>query len=140
MERGKELKILEDANEIQKQLLDVIDNNNKLTSGHNKLMLWLTGVIVFLTIITLFSNYSKKGRYAGFSGQRGGFVILDTKTSQMWGRIEDKMVNMGTIKKPLYEVIEIDEEKQISKMVTGLEETEKSFDRALKELLPEEKQ
>ncbi|MHC4739915.1 MAG: hypothetical protein ACYS9Y_13495 [Planctomycetota bacterium] len=103
MEWGKELKILEDANEIQKELLDVIDNNNKITSGHNKLMLWLTGVIVFLTIITLFSNYSKKGRY-GISGNlENGTIILDTRTGQAWLRQPRMMYDLGTIDKPKFD-------------------------------------
>ncbi len=110
-----EQKTREKANEIQKQMIDVIDKNNKVTSGHNKLMLWLTGVIVFLTIITLLSNCNKTGRYA-IAGGEGGVYLVNTKTSQLWIRTgSGHSLYLGTNENPAHEVIPLkskNEQKQ----------------------------
>ena len=62
---------------------------------------WLIVVFVVLGILTIWANYNQTGRYAFFQNPSGGgLFILDTRTSQIWGRTSTKMVYMGTIKNP----------------------------------------
>ena len=96
---------LENANEINGKLVKVIDKNNKVTSGHNKLMIWLTILIVLLTIFTLLSNYNNIGRYVISSQERGIVYVLDTKTSQLWIRSTGANRDLGTNENPMYETI-----------------------------------
>ena len=120
MKRNSTETKLTEANEIQKQMIDVIDNNNKVTARHNKLMLWLTWVIVFLTIIMLFSNYSKTGRYAISGSSENGVIIVDTRTGQAWLRYLRGMYDLGTIDNPKY-----DKTKRV--LGGGIFGSEKSF-------------
>ena len=103
MRKGETNELQKNANEVQEKLVNIIDKNNKVTSGHNKLMLWLTGVIVFLTIITLFSNYSKTGQYAISGNWENGAIIVDTRTGQTWLRLPRAVYDLGTIDKPKYD-------------------------------------
>lgn len=106
LEKANELQ--DTANDLQLEMINEIETNNRVTSTHNTAIRWLTVAIVALGILTIWANYSKTGRYAFSLGQRGGVLILDTKTSQLWGRIDDKMADMGTIKNPKYEKILIE--------------------------------
>ena len=92
---------MNEANEIQKQLVNVIDKNNKVTSTHNKVMRLLSAAIVFLAAITLLTNYNKTGRYAISTADRTGVYVLDTKTSQLWVRaLGGSSFRLGTNKNP----------------------------------------
>lgn len=104
---GAEQKELEKANELQKQMIDVIDKNNKITSGHNRLMLVLTAVIVLLTIFTL---GNKTGQYAISVAGSNAVYVLDIKTSQLWLRTAGGIsFDLGTNKNPKMEAHRSDE-------------------------------
>jgi len=120
MDRGKELKILEDANKIQADLADAIKKHNKMTSRQNSVMIFLSIVIAFLTIVlviysyfALLTNCNKTRRYA-ISGGKGGVYVLDTKTSQLWQRTASPTKNLyfGTNETPKEILIESKDEQQ----------------------------
>lgn len=96
---------------------------------------WLGGVI------TIWANHNKTGRYS-CSWNGSGFVIFDTKTSELWVRATEATAYFGTIKEPKFEIIEIDKEKFIARKVAELAETEKAvneeFERITDELIPDE--
>ncbi len=104
----KELDLRKRANDIQEELKEVIKKYNKVTSIHNIVMVVLTAIIIVLTIFTLFN---KTGRYALVLGNRG-IVILDTKTSQLWVRSGNKIVDGGTLENPKSEAMSRDEQEQ----------------------------
>ena len=125
------------ANELQKQMIMGIKKNNTETSKHNNAIKWLTLAIVVLTFFTVLSNHNKTGRYTCVQGS-SGLIIFDTKTNELWLRDKGKTTYYGTIKKPIFEIKEIDKEKLISRLLIDLEEKEKSLDRTTDELIPDE--
>lgn len=86
------------ANGLQQKMIDEIKTNNRVTSTHNKIMIGLTAAIVFLALISLFTNYNKPGRYA-----MSDRYVLDTKTSQLWLRATSQATYFGTNENPTFE-------------------------------------
>ena len=98
----------EKANILQQKMIGVMERNNDVTSRYNTRMLWLTGAIVFLALITLWTNYNKTGRYAisSMGGANAAFV-LDTKTSKLWvRRMSESIYYLGTNETPKRILIE----------------------------------
>jgi len=102
--REKSNELQDTANELQQEMIDEVEKNNRVTSTHNKVMMCLSLAIVFLAGITLWTNYNKTGRYV-ISGGKGGVYILDTKTSRLWQRAPSANAYLGTNENPMFERI-----------------------------------
>jgi len=87
------------ANELQQKMINEIETNNRVTSTHNTVMRWLSAAIVFLAVITLWTNYNKTGRYA-VSGVGSHAFVLDTRTSELWSRGDWEVIYPGTNENP----------------------------------------
>lgn len=89
-----------EANTIQRDMVNVIETYNKTTLRHNRLMVFLTIVIIALTFATLWNTFlNQTGRYA-ISGGKGGLYVLDTKTSRLWQRVAHMNMDFGTNENP----------------------------------------
>ena len=71
---------------------------------------------VLIVVILLLLSRGEQGRYAisvhaGSLGMDSAY-ILDTKTSQLWRRLNNSTFYLGTNENPMFEEIEKDEQKQ----------------------------
>ncbi len=103
--RNAEAKELSKGNEQREE-----DSRARLT--HDTAMRRLTWAIVglmvvgvVLTLVTLWANYNKPGRYV-ISTSTTGTVVLDTKTSRLWIRSGYTNVYLGTNENPTNVMVE----------------------------------
>ncbi len=99
MEVANELQ--DTANDLQQELIAEMKANNEATSKHNTAIKWLTIAIVVVGVLTIWSNYNQTGRYAIWGNTtQGTTYVLDTKTSQLWGRSLAGNIYLGTNENP----------------------------------------
>ena len=100
---------LEDANELQQQMMVMIKANHETTSKHNTAIKRLTiAIVVFTAVIaisTVLSSCNQTGRYTISSVSERTTYVLDTKTSQVWLRTLPLNIYMGTNGNPEHKSI-----------------------------------